>query len=573
MPQNIVIIGAVALGPKAACRFKRLEPDSNVTMIDMDDRFSYGGCGIPYFVSGDVSELKELCTTSFHMVRDVQFFDEVKGVRMVPSTKATKIDRDAKKVHVTNLNTGEEAELAYDKLVIGTGSRPRKLDIPGSDLAGVHYVAGLHDAEAIKQEVVSGGVERAVILGGGFIGLEMAEALADMWGIEVTVVELMDQILPGLVSPTLAHMARLHMEENGVTFRLGETLQRIEGGEGEKAGRVCRVVTSGAELEADLVILSAGVLPNDELAREAGLACSERGGILVDEHLRTSDPDIYAGGDCVVLRHLVSAQPAYLPLGSMANRQGRIIGDNLAGKERTFPGAVGAFCVKLFETSAAGCGLSLAAAKRAGLDAVSALQIQLDRAHFYPEKELMTLELVVERTTRRLLGIQGFAGKGDAMIGRVNAVSGLLRAGATLDDLSTLELAYSPPFASAMDVLNSLANVADNVLEGRNTGVSPEEFEALWSDRENNGCFFIDCREGADANPVHERLGEDWHAIPQGEMIRRAGEIPTDSKVVLVCNTGARSYEAQINLASQGIKDVLNVHGGMAGLKKAGVEL
>ncbi len=568
MSKNIVIIGAVALGPKAACRFKRLEPRSQVTMIDMEDRFSYGGCGIPYYVSGDVSDVKELCTTSFHMMRDVNFFDEVKGVKMVPSTKATRIDRERKVVEVEEVNSGVKAELPYDKLVIATGSRPRKLNIPGEELEGVHYVASLLDAERIRAMVTKGSVERAVIVGAGFIGLEMADALADMWGVEVTVVELTDQILPGLVSSTMARMARTHMEEQGVAFCMGQTVSKIEG-----QGKVQKVVTSAGELEADLVILAAGVLPNDQLAREAGLDVSERGGILVDETMRTSDQDIFSGGDCVIIKHLITGDPFFLPLGSMANRQGRVIGDNMAGLERKFEGAVGSFCVKLFETSVAGTGLSLAAAKRAGLDAVSVLQVQLDRAHFYPEKELMTLELVVEKGTRRVLGMQGFAGTGDAMIGRVNAVASLLKFKPTVEDISNMEIAYSPPFASAMDVLNSLANVADNVLEGRNTGITPEEFEELWSKRDTTEYYFLDCRETSDGHQFVEKHGSDWNNIPQGKLAKRLDELPRDKKIVLICNTGARSYEAQITLEDQGFKTVFNLQGGMAALRKTGVEV
>jgi NADPH-dependent 2,4-dienoyl-CoA reductase/sulfur reductase-like enzyme/rhodanese-related sulfurtransferase len=569
MSQHVLIIGAVALGPKAACRFKRLEPGSTVTMIDQNSCFSYGGCGIPYYVSGDVSDVKELCNTSFHMTRDETFFKEVKGVDMQPRTKALSIDREKKQVLVERLDSGEQETLSYDKLVIATGSSPRRLPLPGAELEGVHVVADLNDAEKIRAAVTKGEVSKAVIVGAGFIGLEMAEALTDMWGVETTVVEITDQILPGLVSPTIARMARRHMEEQGVEFQLGQTVQRIEAAEGGE--RVAKVVTSAGELEADLVILAAGVVPSDKLARECGLACSERGGILVDEQMRTSDPDIFAGGDCVVVKHLVSDQPFFLPLGSMSNRQGRVIGDNLAGRGKTFPGAVGSFVVKLFETSVAGTGMSLAAAKRAGLDAISVFQIQLDRAHFYPTKELMTLELVVEKGTRRVLGIQGFAGSGDAMVGRVNAVAALLPHKPTVDDLSTMELAYSPPFASAMDVLNSLGNVADNVLEGRNVGILPDEFAECW-ESDQGECYFLDCREAADAGQYVERL-EKWHNIPQGKLAERIAELPRDKRIVLVCNTGARSYEAQITLMDQGFTDVLNLQGGMAGLKKWGLEL
>lgn len=568
MSQNIVIIGAVALGPKAACRFKRLEPQSTVTMVDQSNFISYGGCGIPYYVSGDVSDISQLQTTSFHMVRDPKFFEDVKGVDAMPRTQAVKIDREGKTVLVRNLDSGEEKTLPYDKLVIATGSSPRRLPLPGADLPGVHVVGGLQDAMDIRESVTRGEVERAVIVGAGFIGLEMAEALADMWGVEVTVVEMADQILPGLVSPRVAHMAARHMGENGVEFRFGQTVERLEGD-----GRVQRVFTKdGEEIEADLVILAPGVVPNDGLARDAGLKCHERGGIFVDEYMRTSDPDIYSGGDCAIIKHLVTDQPFFLPLGSMSNRQGRVIGDNLAGGTSSFKGAVGSFVVKLFERSVAGTGLSIEAAKRAGFDATSVLLIQLDRAHFYPEKELMTLEMVVEKGTRRVLGVQGFAGTGDAMVGRINAVAALLPNQPKVEDISNMELAYSPPFASAMDVLNSLGNLAENVLSGRNFGIGPDAFRELWENRSDD-LYFLDCREEADARDFVERNGGQWNNIPQGELRKRLDEVPRDKRVVLVCNTGARSYEAQITLVDAGFEDILNLQGGMAGLKMSGVEV
>ncbi len=567
MPEHIVIIGAVALGPKAACRFKRLKPQAKVTMVDMSDLISYGGCGIPYYVSGEVSDIDQLRTTSFHMVRDVPFFKDVKGVDVLTRTQALGIDRAAKSVRIRNLATGEESDLAYDKLVIATGSRPRHLDIPGMDLPGVHKVGCLHDAMRIREAVTKGEVNRAVMVGAGFIGLEMAEALADMWGVEVEVVEMADQLMPGLVSPDLARMATKHMEEQGVVFHFSDQVQAIEGD-----GKVERVRTARGEIEADMVILAAGVLPNDQLARDAGLECHGRGGIVVDEELRTSDPDIYSGGDCVVLRHLLTNQRFHLPLGSLSNRQGRIIGNNLAGGHDTFPGAVGSFVVKLFETSLAGTGLSLAMAERAGFQAKSVLMVQLDRAHFYPEKELMTLELVVDEPTGRVLGVQGFGGLSDAMVGRVNAVAALLPYQPTVGDLSNMELAYSPPFSSAMDILNCLGNVAENVLTGRNRGFGPTEFAERWEEGQDQ-CFFLDCREEADAAGYLERHPDEWHNIPQGELARRLDELPRDKSVILLCNTGARSYEAQVTLDDAGFKDVSNVQGGMAGLKKWGMDL
>ncbi|MBI9110611.1 FAD-dependent oxidoreductase [Maridesulfovibrio ferrireducens] len=568
MSEHVVVIGAVALGPKAACRFKRLRQDAKVTLIDRDDVFSYGGCGIPYFVSGDVSEASALRATAFHMVRDEPFFRDIKGVDVLSSTEATKIDRDKKQVHITNLKTGDKSVLDYDQLVIGTGATPRKLNLPGENLENVYYVGNMHDAEMIKQGITQGKFGKAVVVGAGFIGLEMADAFSDMWGIETTVVEIFDQILPRMVSPVLAKMGQNHMQEQGVEFKLGQTVTRIEGD-----GKVERVVTSDGTIEADIVIISAGVLPNDKLARECGLDCSERGGILVDETMRTSDPDIFSGGDCVIIKNAVDDSPFYLPMGSMANRQGRVIGGNLAGRNEAFPAAAGSFVVKLFEKSIAGTGLSLASAKQAGFDAVSVMLIMADRAHFYPVKDMMILEMTVDKSTRRVLGLQGYASSGDAMVGRINAVAGMMKFKPTIEDVSNLEVAYSPPFASAMDVLNAIANMADNALAGMNYGHGPDVFAKYWAERECSDYCFLDVREHADAEPFLEKYPEYWHNIPQGEIPARFKELPKDKKIVLVCNTGGRSYEAQVMLHGLGFDEVLNTQGGMAVIKAWGVDI
>ena len=575
MPQHVVIIGAVALGPKAAARFKRLDPDSRVTMVDRAKLISYGGCGIPYFVSGDVTDAVELQKTAFHMVRDEEFFHATKDVDVRTETEAVSIDRAAKTVLLRHLPTGREETLAYDKLVLAMGSSPLSLSVPGAQLRGIHVVHDLEAAQRIRALVSGGGVSRAVVVGAGFIGLELAVALADMWGVETTVVEFRDQILPGVIGGNLARMAQKHMEEKGVVFRLGEQVRAFEGGGdgGGESDRVARVVTDKATLEADLVIVAIGVRPNSVLAREAGLAVSERGGIKVDEQLRTSDPDIYAGGDCVELKNLITGSPAYLPLGSLANRQGRVIGTNLAGGASGFAGAVGSWCVKLFDLSAAGTGLTLQAAKAAGFDALSVHVSQLDRAHFYPDKGLMSLELVAERGTGRVLGMQGLAVMGDALVGKVDVVAALLPSGLTVETLSGVEMAYSPPFAAALDILNVLGNATENILAGRNRGIHVDEFAALWAARSGQGTYVLDCRERANVTELLAAHPEHWHNIPQGELRGRLDEIPRDARVVLICNTGARSYEAFITLAHAGFKDVVSVEGGMTAVMAAGIKL
>ena len=568
MTQNVVIIGAVALGPKAACRLKRLEPDSKVTMVDRDNLISYSGCGIPYFISGDVSDADQLQATSFHMLRDEKFFLDTKDVDVLTNTEALSIDRDKKTVLIRNVLDEIERELSYDKLVLGTGCRPRDLSIPGSGLDGVYSVSDLNKAIAIKKDVAEGKVGKAVIIGAGAIGLEIAESLADLWGIDTTVVEVMNQILPGIISPNMACMAQHHLEENDISFFLGEKVERFEG-----ETRIEKVVTDKRTLDADMVIMAVGVTPNADLAANAGLEISPRGGIVVNKRLQTTDPDIYAGGDCVEITNLVTGKPGYWPLGSIANRQGRVIGTNLAGGNAEFDGAVGSFVIKLFEISMASAGLSLESAQREGFEAVSAFVVQFDHAHFYPEKDLMYLELVVEKGSGRVLGIQGLGNTGEGMMGRISAVAPLLKYRITTEDISNLELPYSPPFSSAMDVLNALGNTAENILAGKNRVIEADEFADWWEKRHNGDMLCLDCREWGNAGPFVEKYPEHWKSIPQGELRTRLAEVPKDKKLVLICNTGVRSYEAQITLDQMGIKDSYNLQGGIAAVKKWGVDL
>ncbi len=566
MAQNIVIVGGVALGSKAACRFKRLEPRSHVTIIDQDRFVSYGGCGIPFYVSGDVSDVNDLRKTSFHMLRDEAFFRDCKDIEVLTQTRAERIDRENKQLHICRLD-GTADTLAYDQLVLGTGSRPRRLIIPGADLPMVHTSANLNDAQAIKELVTKGQVERAVIVGGGFIGLEMAEALADMWEVDTTVVEYFSQIMPGFVGPQFARMAQRQMEKHSVRFFLDEEVQAIEGTDTVEA-----VVTNKRRLEADLVIIAIGAAPNVELARAAGLRIGPTGAIVVDEHMRTSDPAIYAGGDCTEIRNLVTGQPGYYPLGSMANRQGRVIGTNLAGGSAVFKGAVGSFVIKTFEAALAGTGLSLESARRAGFDAVSVQVAQLDRAHFYPDKAMVHLELVVEKKSRRILGIQGFGEEGDAVVGRINMVAAILEDRPTIDRLSNLELAYSPPFSSAMDVLNALANAAENMLDGRFKPIDADGFADKWASG-NGNLLVLDCRARQDGDAYAKKYPQRWVNIPQDELRRRIGELPEGKELILVCNTGVRSYEAQLNLKDMGLTDPVSVQGGMVTLNKCGLDL
>ncbi|HBD06619.1 MAG TPA: pyridine nucleotide-disulfide oxidoreductase [Syntrophobacteraceae bacterium] len=567
--KRVVIIGAVALGPKVACRLKRLQPDADVIMVDQDEHISYGGCGIPYFISGDVSDVKELMSTSFHMVRDAQFFEHAKGVQVRPRTRAIAIDRQDQKVLLESLETGQREELSYDQLVLATGSRPARLRIPGIDLPQVMSVANLRSAMAIKDRIAQGQVDKAVIIGAGAIGCEMAEALSDLWGVQTTLVEIADQVLPGIVDPTLARIIQKNLKDHEVELFLSETVVEIRS-TGD-SGNGVEVLTSRRTLEADLVISAVGVQPCGELAREAGLLVSPRGAVVVNRRLQTSDPNIYAGGDCIENLHLITGKPAFFPQGSLANRHGRVIGTNLAGGMATFPGIVGSFVVKIFDLAVASTGLTLAAAQREGFDALQTLVIQADRAHFYPGQDLMYLQLVMERKTRRVLGLQGVSHQGDALVGRINAVAALLPHRPTLEDLSNLEVAYSPPFAAALDILNAVANTAENTLDGFNRTMDADEFERCFLQDQEEDVVCLDVRGPANATPFVEHFGGRWINIPQETLKYRMDEIPRDKRVVIVCNSGVRSYEALRQLDTAGGCQAVNLQGGVAILKKTGM--
>lgn len=568
MPEKILIVGGVALGPKAASRCKRLMPDAEVTLVDENVYISYGGCGIPYFVSGEVQNLDDLRATPYHTIRDPEFFRAMKGVTVRNQTRALSIDRAAKTLLVKDVVSGKEEKLPYDKLVLATGASPRVPPVEGKDLKNVLSLTRLEAADAIRTACQEGKVNEAVIVGGGFIGLEAAVALADMWGVKVSVVEMMDQILPGVLSHSLARMAEHDCVSHKVDVYTSEKVLKLEG----KDGAVSKVVTDKRELPAQLVIFAAGFIPNGRLAKDAGLDVAPFGAVVVDEHMRTSDPAIYAGGDCVAIRNIITDKLGYLPLGSMANRQGRVIGTNLAGGDATFPGYVGTWAVKLFEMSFCGTGLTVERARKEGYDAVGVSVEQLDRAHFYPEKNMMSLELVVDKPTRRVLGIQGACSAGDALKARVDAVAGVLQyARPTVEDISNLEVSYAPPFASAMDVVNVVGNVADNVLAGRFKPVTGDQFMELWKNRDQNHIFFIDARPAKAGQAVQARHPE-WHSIPLEEIAARINEVPRDRPVALICNTGLRAYDSLLILARNGITDVVNSTGGMQAVGKMGLK-
>lgn len=558
MPRRVLIIGAVALGPKVACRLRRLDPEAEITLIDRDNLISYGGCGIPYYVGGDINDLEDLYSTTSHAVRDVDFFENCKGIKVLTRVEAREIRRREKQVKVCFLETGAEVCLGYDKLVLATGAKAVRPPFPGANLPRVFTVSDLHDAETIKTLMAKGAIGKAAVIGAGAIGLEISEAMTDLWGIQTTLIEMEDQILPTLLGKCMARVAAQELERRGVELMLEARVLEIA--ENRETGGL-RVTTSRRNLDVDMVVLAAGVRPNTDLARDAGLALGRSGGISVDRRMRTSDPDIYAGGDCVELRNLISGENMLMALGSLANRQGRIIATNISGGQSHFKGTVGTFCIKVFDLGVCKAGLTYRQAKETGYDPAYAVVSQADHAHFYPSSELIFISLLADRKSRKILGIEAAGKNGDAVKARVDTVAVLLQHGLDVDEVCSLETGYAPPFASAMDVINNAGNALDNILAGCNRPIDAADFLFEFAHKNTR---VLDIRGEKEAGPFLAKYGARWFNIPQDQLRRRLHEIPRDESFFLLCDTGPRSYEAQVFLHAQGITDTRNIQGGFA---------
>ena len=549
-PLRVVIVGGVAAGPKVASKVIRLCPDADVTIVEKGEFLSYAGCGLPYYVSGVVEEQKELMCTPIGVVRDPVFFQNVKNVRVLSRTKAVAVDRDAGRVKVRDLTDGSESWLDYDKLVLATGATPVVPPIPGVEQNGVFRLHGVRDAEGIREALADQKARDVTIVGGGLIGVEATEALAEH-GCRVTIVEMLPQIL-NMLDWEVARLVERHLESHGVKVRTGTTVTAVEGN-----GRVERVVTDAGTWPADIVILAIGVRPNVGLARDAGLDIGETGGIQVNDHMQTSDPDIYAAGDCVQMHDLLTGKPAYVPLGSTANKQGRVVAVNVCGGDEPFPGIVGSTVCKVFDYCVARTGLTEKKARDEGHDVVTALAPAPDKAHFMPEAKPLFLKLVVEAATRRLLGAQA-TGPGDGSK-RIDVAAMAVTAGMTVDQLANADLSYAPPFSPAMDNIITAANVARNKLDGHMVGVSPMGVKRMLD--EGRDFFFLDVRSPGEYEQV--RL-PGATLIPLGALRSRLEEVPRDMPIVAFCKISLRGYEAALILRANGFEDVRVMDGGIA---------
>lgn len=553
-PLRVVVIGANAAGAKAASRIRRLNPKAHITMLEQGRHVSYAGCGLPYFLSGKVAEIDELVKTPYGRIRDAGYFRNAKDIEVLTGRRVEHIDRQARRVRACALDSGETASFPYDKLVLAVGATAVKPPVEGVDLNGVFHLTRIEDAAAVSEIVSARPGGSAVIVGAGFIGMEAAEALAERkW--DVTVIERYDQVFPWALDFEIAALVQEHLFERMVELELGAELLRIEG---DADGYVTKVVTAEDEYDADLVILATGMRPNVELAREAGLDIGPTGALVVDEYLQTSDPDIFAGGDLVENVHLVTGKKCFIPLGSTANKHGRVIGDNVCGLPTRFPGVLGTFICKVFDYNVGSTGLSEKAAAEAGLDAYSLCVPGFDKAHYYPGSEMVGLKLVVETDTGRLLGLQA-AGRGD-VAARIDVAATALRFGATIAQLSELDLAYAPPYAQAMDCLLTAANAAQNAAAGLLKPVSAKEAHARIE--ASDDFVLLDVRSRAEFARAHI---DDARVIniPLDDLRARLDELPRDKRILCLCSAGLRSYAAQRLLEAAGFTDVSTIDGGM----------
>jgi len=550
---RVVVIGGVAAGPKTASKIKRLRPDADVTVVEKGQFLSYAGCGLPYYIAGLVREQKELMCTPIGVVRDPEFFKKVKDIHVLNRTEALVVDRERKVVKVRSLETGEEQELPYDRLVLATGAKPVVPPIPGRDLEGVYTLHGVEDAEGIRGMIEKNGALDVVIVGGGLIGVEMTEALVAR-GCRVTMVEMLPQILP-MLDWEMAHHVRRHMESHGVRVLTETKLTAIEPSS-RNPGAVGSVRTTVGAVPADMVIMAVGVRPNVELARNAGLEIGATGAIRVNDRMQTSDPDIFAGGDCVECRHMITGDPAYVPLGSTANKQGRVAAMNVCGRRSTFPGIVGSTVCKVFDFTVARTGLTEQQALEAGFDPVTALSPAPDKAHFMPTARPLTLKVVVDRKSRRILGVQA-VGPGDG-VRRVDAAAVAITNGMTVDDLAEADLCYAPPYSPAMDNLITACDVARNKLDGEFEGISPLTLKQRLDAGEE--IVLLDVRTPQE---VAEVALPGAVNIPLGALRSRLDELPRDKEIVAFCKISLRGYEAAIILKSAGFKNVKVLDGGI----------
>ena len=527
-PTKLLIIGGVAGGASAATRARRLCEEAEIVVVERGPFVSFANCGLPYYLGGEIASEDALRIHTPESLRASFNLD----VRV--RTEATAINRKARTVTLRDLARGREGEESYDALILAPGAAPLRPPIPGIEREGHFVVRDIPDVQQIDAWIRTHDARRAVIVGGGYIGLEMAEQFARR-GLEIAIGEMLPQVMAPL-DPEMAAWLHQELRANGVDLHLGDGVAGFEpAGPGEGAAASVVVLQSGARLPADVVILGLGVRPEVALARDAGLEIGERRGIRVDTGMRTSDAAIWAVGDAVEIRHAVTGEWTLMALAGPANHQGRIAADNIFGRESRYRGAVGTAVLRLFSLTAACTGANEATLQRAGIEYHTLHVHPQDHAGYYPGAERLDLKLLYAPDEGRLLGAQAVGKSG--VDKRIDVLATAIRAGMSVRDLVDLELAYSPPYGAAKDPVNLAGMAASNQLDGLVE-------KTRWSDvtrLQEQGALLLDVR-----------TAEEWEAgrlpgavhIPLAELRSRLAELPAEQEIVAYCGSGHRSYNA-----------------------------
>ncbi|MGI6221867.1 MAG: FAD-dependent oxidoreductase [Coriobacteriales bacterium] len=537
---KVLIIGGVAGGASAAARLRRLREDAEIVVIERSGYVSYANCGLPYYIGGDITDRGKLT------LQTPQSFKNRFNVDVRVLNEALSIDRAGKIVRIRSLETGEEYEESYDSLILSPGARPMIPDVPGIDGERMFTLRTVEDTFAIDEFISANAVESAIIVGAGFIGLEMAENLLQR-GLSVKIVQRSMRFQP-LLDADMAAILRNHMASNGVEIHMNSPIVEYR----HQADCVEAVVEGGEIHKAGIVIIAAGVQPDTVLAREAGLELGVKGAIVVDDHMRTSDPSIYAVGDAIQVKNLVTGADANIPLAGPANKQGRIAADNIAGIDRVYRGSQGSAIMKAFEMTAASTGPTSKQLEDAGIDFDSVVIFPPSHATYYPGAHNMTLKVMFAKDDGRILAAQivGF----DGVDKRIDVLATAIRSGLTAYDLTELELAYAPPYSSAKDPVNMVGFVMENVLTGIVGQVHWDE--ALAADEEST--FLLDVRTVKEYERGHIDRAVN---IPVDELRGRMGELDKSKKLIVICQSALRSYIACRILSQNGF-DCVNVAGG-----------
>lgn len=538
---KIVIVGGVAGGATAAARIRRLDEQAEILVFERSGYISYANCGLPYYIGGVITDQSDLTLQT-----PESFFSRFR-ITMKVHHEVTAIHPEKHTVTVKNLETGGEFEESYDKLLLSPGAKPTQPPIPGTDIDRLFTLRTVEDTLRIKEYIEKNHPQSAVLAGGGFIGLELAENLREL-GMDVTIVQRPKQLMNPF-DPDMAAFIHNEMRRHGVKLALGHT---VEGFEQKETG--VRILLKGEEpLHADLVVLAIGVTPDTRLAKDAGLKLGIKGSILVSDRMETSVPDIYAVGDAVQVRHSVSGQEALISLAGPANRQGRIAADNLCGKDSRYPGSQGSSIIKVFDMTAAVTGINETNAKKAGLDVDKVVLSPMNHAGYYPGGKLMTMKVVFEKETFRLLGAQiiGY----DGVDKRIDVLATAIHAGMKATDLKDLDLSYAPPYSSAKDPVNMAGFMIENIAGGLLRQFHLEDLATL---SRRGGVTLLDVRTRKEYERGHV---DGFVNIPVDELRERLQEIRPDQPVYVMCQSGLRSYLAVRILDGCGY-DAWNFSGG-----------